>query len=137
MNFSLKQLSWMFYFILHYHLLFRKKLLFSNVYISMNTILECLYMFFVEKGTINYVCTKLVGDEGCSKCVQLHSGGRRCHVSWVRMHLCYLFSCFWQHFCLILSCFISRNLTLTFIQKSCVHEKRLFSFNEIKNTNKI
>ena len=34
------------YFILHYHIFFRKKIIFSNVYISVNTIFECLYMFF-------------------------------------------------------------------------------------------
>ena len=30
-----------------------KKFIFSNVYVSMNTIFECLYVFLVEKGAIN------------------------------------------------------------------------------------
>ena len=30
-----------------------KKFIFSNVYVSMNTIFECLYVFLVEKGVIN------------------------------------------------------------------------------------
>ena len=33
------------YFILHYHIFFAKEIYF-NVYISLNTIFECLYMFF-------------------------------------------------------------------------------------------
>ena len=32
---------------------FVKKFVFWNVYISVNTIFECLYMFLVEKGAIN------------------------------------------------------------------------------------
>ena len=33
-------------FILHYHLFFCKKFIFSNVYISVHAIFECLYIFF-------------------------------------------------------------------------------------------
>ena len=35
-----------FYFIQHSYLFFAKKFSFSNIYISVNTIFECLYMFF-------------------------------------------------------------------------------------------
>ena len=36
---------WNVYFILHYHLFFRKDF-FTNVYISVNTIFECSYLSF-------------------------------------------------------------------------------------------
>ena len=34
------------YFILHYHLFFRKEIYFFDCLYSVNTIFECLYMFF-------------------------------------------------------------------------------------------
>ena len=46
------------YFILHYHLFFRKEIFFSNVYIPANTIFECFYIFFWFRAgpSIKYVC---------------------------------------------------------------------------------
>ena len=57
-----------FYFILHCTYFLVKKFIFLNVYISVNTIYECRYMFFlVEKGDINKGRTQLLGDGGLSK----------------------------------------------------------------------
>ena len=52
---------------------------------------------------------------------------RECHVSYVRSHLHYFFSCFWQHFCLLLSCFTSRNLTLPLFKKDVFVRNGYFS----------
>ena len=61
LDFWLILLSWMFipsYAVIYF---FVKKFIFSNVYVSVNTIFECLYSFLVEKGTINQVRTQLAG----------------------------------------------------------------------------
>ena len=101
------------YFILDYHLFFRKKFIFSNVYISVNTIFECLYMFFGWERSLHLSTQVTWGWEG----IEVIQNAYIC-VLWegvwrliVRTHLHYLFSCFWQNFCFIVSWFISRNLT--------------------------
>ena len=119
------------YFILHYHLFFHKKFIFSNVYISVNTIFQCSYMFLGwERGhqLSRYAAVGGMGRviQNAYNCVQ---GGGGCHVSCVRTHLPYLVSCFSQHFCVIVYCFIIRNLT--FIQKRSVRQKRLFFSSKI------
>ena len=92
------------YFIVHYHLFFAKKFIFSNVYISVNTIFECLYTFLVEKGAINPVRMQLVGRWGVIQnmhsCIQEKEGATS-HVC-VRNYTIF-FHVFWQHFCLIVS----------------------------------
>ena len=60
-------LSWMFissYITIYF---FVKKFIFFNVYFSEYDIPMSLYVFLVEKVTINQVHTQLVGDGGCSK----------------------------------------------------------------------
>ena len=97
------------YFILYNHLFFRKEFFFSNVYISVNTIFECSYLFFWlrNRPSIKYVYKWGNGGwrviQNVYRCVQ----GEGYHVSCVRTHLHYLFS----FFCLMVSCFICRNLT--------------------------
>ena len=110
------------YFILHYHSIyfFIKKFIFSNVYISANTIFECIFMFFGwERGH------QLREIGWSSKMREAAYRRKDCHASCVRTHVHYLFSCFWQHFCLIVYCFICKNITLSLIKKkmclSCVH----------------
>ena len=49
-----------------------------------------------------------------------------CNASYVRTHLHYLFSCFWQHFGLIASCFTCRNLTLPSFKKDAVVTNNYF-----------
>ena len=46
LDFFLMLLSGMFISSYTTNLLFRKEIVFLNVYISMNTVFECLYMFF-------------------------------------------------------------------------------------------
>ena len=53
LSFWLMLLSWMFISSYTAIYFFVKELIFSNVYISVNTMFECLYMFLVEKGAIN------------------------------------------------------------------------------------
>ena len=61
--------------------------------------------FSVEKGSsIKYVCNWW-GDGGHPKW-RTAAYRRRCHASFVRTHLHYLFSAFWQYFCLMVSRFI-------------------------------
>ena len=108
---------WLYYFISSCTTiyLFVKKFVFSNVYISVNAIFECHYMFFGwERGHQPSTYTTV----GIMGVIQNAYTGRRYHALCVRTDLHYLFSCFWQHFCLIVSSFIRRNLT--FMQKRCV-----------------
>ena len=54
---------------------FIKKLIFLNVYFSLNMIFECLYMFPVEKGAIIKYVRNWLGMEGHTKCVEMRIGG--------------------------------------------------------------
>ena len=62
-------------------------------------------------------------EVGHPKCVQLRTGGEGYHVSCVRTHLHYLFSCF----CLMVSRFICRNLTLPLFKKGVFVKNDYFS----------
>ena len=64
---------------------------------------------------------------GSSKTRTTARGGKGCHVSFVRTHLHYLFSCFWQHFCLTVSCLIYRNLILPLFIKDVLMRNGYFS----------
>ena len=74
---------------LHYHLFFLKEyIVFSNVYISVNTVFECCYLFFVwEIGHPLSTCAK-EGMEGVIqnmyRCIQ---GEKGYQASCVRTHL--------------------------------------------------
>ena len=108
---------------------FVKKIIFSNVYISVNKIFECLYiLFWLRKGSsIKYVCNwQLVGSGESSKMRTAAYRERGCHALCVCSHLHYLFSCFWQHFYLIVSCFICTNLILALLKKMCSSEMVIF-----------
>ena len=112
---------------------FVKKFIFSDVYISVNTIFECLYIVFGrERGyqLSRYATGGGIG-EGHPKCVRLLAGGGGCHASCVRRHLHYLFSCFWQHFCLIVFCLICRNLILPLFRKDVFVRNVYFCRHEI------
>ena len=118
------------YFILHYHLFFRKVIYFFEcLYFSEYNIRMSLYVIWLRKvSSIKYV-RNWRGDGGHPQCIQLLTGegGVMPHV-YVRTYT-HLFSCF----CLMVSCFICRNLTLpkNLCQKGCVRQKRLFFSNEI------
>ena len=83
---------------------FVKKSVFSNVYISVNTIFECLYVFFSWKRG-HHLSTYATGGEmgGSSKMPTAAYRGRRCHILCVCTHLHYLFSCLGSIF--FLKCF--------------------------------
>ena len=96
--------------------------MFSNAYISVNTIFE----YHLS----NSVHTQLVGDEGPFKMRTAAYRGRGCHASCLPTHLfmfTYLNSCLWQHFCLIASYFICKNLTLRLFTKVVFDRHGYFS----------
>ena len=68
LDFWLMLLSWMFtssYTIIYF--LVKKKFIFSNVYISVNMIFECLYIFWLRKGPsikLVYNCTYKSSEAG-------------------------------------------------------------------------
>ena len=110
------------YFILHYHLCFRKDF-FSNVCISVNMIFECSYLSFGWKRGHPLSMYVTRGIEGAHpECLQKRTGEEEYHTSCVRTHLHYLFSCFY----LMVSCFIFRNLTLPSFKKVCLSEMVIF-----------
>ena len=82
------------YFILHYHLFFRKEFFFfSNVYISVNTIFECCYLFFSwEIGHLLSTCATGGMEGGHPKHVQVRTGVQGYHASCVRTHLLFSLS---------------------------------------------
>ena len=112
------------YFILNYHLFFRKDF-FSDVYISVNTIFECSYLFFGWEIDHPLSTCATEGIEGVlQKCVLVHTGGgERSHASCVRTDLHHLFSCFY----LIVSCFICRDVTLPSFKKGVFVRNVYFS----------
>ena len=108
---------------------------FECLYFSEYDIRMSLYVFWLRKGpSIKYV-RNWWGDEEwgggggrrSSKTRRAAYRRRRCHVSCVRTHLHYLFSCFLQRFCLIVSCFICRNLTLPLFNKDVLVRNGYFS----------
>ena len=112
------------YFILHYHLFFRKEFFFSNIYISVNTIFECSYLSFGWKtGHLLSMYVTRGMEGGHPKCAQVRKGGEVYHASCVRPHLHYLFSCF----CLMMSCFIWRDLTLPSFKNGVLVRNGYFS----------
>ena len=127
-TFWLMLFSWMFISSYTTIYFFAKKFIFLNVYISVNTIFECLYMFFRwERG--HQLSTHATGGGQWGSC-KMHTAayrGRECHTSCVLPHLLYLISCFWQHFSLIVSYFICRNLTLPLFKKNLFVRKGYFS----------
>ena len=95
----------------------------------MNTVLECLYMFLVEKrGHQLSTYATLDRMEGLTAAYRR----RVCHAQCVRTNLhflnlnLHLSSCFWQYSCLIVPSFISRNLALTLLRKMCSSGAVLF-----------
>ena len=70
-------------------LFFRKEyILFSNVYISVNTIFEYCYLFSCwEIGHSLSTCATEGMEEGHPKCVLVFTGGERYHASCVPTHL--------------------------------------------------
>ena len=106
LGFFINTAPWNVYFILNYHLFFRKEFYFSNVYISVNTIFEYSYLSFgweIGHPLSLYVTRGMEG--GGQKCVKVRTGGEGYYASCVCTHLHCLFSCL----CRIVSCFICRN----------------------------
>ena len=111
---------------------FVKKLTFSNIYISVNTIFEYLYMFSSwERGHQLSMYATVGGMVGSSKMHTAAYRGRVCYASCVPKHLHYLLPCFLQYFYLILSCLICRNLTLPLFKKDVFVRNSYFPLNEI------
>ena len=111
---------------LHCYLIFLEKFIFSNVYISVNTTFECLYVFWLRKG--HQLSTYATAGNG--RVIQMRTAtykGRGCHVSCVRTHYHCLFPYFWQHFCLKVSCFFCRNLTSSLFKKDLLIRNGHFS----------
>ena len=81
-GFWLILLPWMFTLsCLHYHLLFLIKIFFSNVYISVNTIFEYSYLFFVWEVSHPSGTSATGGMKGGHpKCVEVRTGGEGYHV---------------------------------------------------------
>ena len=125
MDFLLTLLSWT--LILSYTTIyfFVKKFIFSNVYISVNTIFECLNVFFgwEERGHQLSAYAAVGEMKGHPKCVQW---GERCHTSCVPTYLHYLFSCFWQLFLSNSVLFYLWKFNLNFIQKDVLSETVIF-----------
>ena len=127
------------YFILHYHSIyfFIKKFIFSNVYISVNTISEYIYMIFGwERGHQLSMCATGRGRGtggrmgGHPKWVKLRIGGGSVtpHV-YVRTY-----NISFHVFGSILSysvLFYLYKFNFIFNQKRCVHQKRLFFSKKI------
>ena len=83
---------------------FVKKFIFSNVYVPVNTIFECLDMFFdCDRGNQLSTYATGRGTGGHPKCVQLRRGGRDLCIMDTYALTLSLFM-FWQHFCLIVCC---------------------------------
>ena len=99
------------YFILQYHLFFRKEFFFVN---SLNTIFECSYLFFWlrNRSSIKYV--RKWGNEGESSkiCTGVYRG-RAVFPSWFFLKVSILFY-LWE-------------FNLIFIQKGCVCQNGHFS----------
>ena len=119
------------YFILQCHLFF-PKIIFLNVYTSVNTVFECLYMIFGwERGHQLSTYATDGGIEESSKngysCVQGEELLRLMCTYALALSLFMFLAAF---SCLILYCFICRNLTSPLFKK-CVREKQLFSSNKI------
>ena len=77
LDFSLILLSWMFISCYTTIYVFVKKFIFSNVYVPVNTMFECLDMFFGwDRGNQLSTYATCWGTDGYPKCVQLVTGGR-------------------------------------------------------------
>ena len=104
LDFSLILLSWMFISCYTTIDFFVKKFIFSNVYVPVNTIFECLDMFFDwDRGNQLSTYATGRGTGGHPKCVQLRRGGRDLCIMDTYALTLSLFM-FWQHFCLIVCC---------------------------------
>ena len=116
LDFWLILLAWMFISSYNNIYFFVKKFIFPNVYISLSTIFEYLYMFFGWERGHQLSTYATVGGWGSFQMQTTAYRGKGCHASCVRKHVHSLFM-FWQHFCLIVPCNICRNLTLSLFKK--------------------
>ena len=106
---------------------FGNRFIFSNVYISVNTIFEFLYIFLGWESGHQLTTYITVGTWRSFNMRTVAYRGMVCHTLPVRRHLQNLFSCFWQHFCPIVSFFICRNLNLASFKKDIFVKKGYFS----------
>ena len=104
---------------------FIKNFFFECLYFSEYDIRMFLFVFFWlrNRPSIKYICKWGNGGwrviQNKYRCVQ----GEGYHVSCVRTHLHYLFSCF----CLMVSCFICRNLILPLFKRGVFVRNGYFS----------
>ena len=104
------------YFILHCRLFFHKKIVFSNVYILVNTIFDCLHMIFGWERDHQPSTYVTVGGRGSSKCAQQRTGegvSRLMHTYTLTLSLSMFVAAYLSYSIL----FICRNLTLLLLEK--------------------
>ena len=104
LDFSLRLLSWMFISCYTTIYFFVKKFTFSNVYVPVNSIFECLDMIFgCDRGSYLSTYATGRGTGGYRKCIQLRTreGTSRLMCTYVLTLSLFMF---WQHFCLIVCC---------------------------------
>ena len=83
---------------------FIKKLIFFNVYVLVNTVFECRYMFFGwDRGSQLSTYATGRGTDGHPKCVHRAHGEGTSRLMCTHALTLSLFM-FWQHFCLIVCC---------------------------------
>ena len=91
-------------FILHYDLFFHQEINFFNVYVLVNTVFECRYMFFGwDRGSQLSTYAIGRGTDGHPKCVHRAHGEGTSRLMCTHALTLSLFM-FWQHFCLIVCC---------------------------------
>ena len=114
-------LVWMFISSYTINHIFVKNFMFSNVYISVNTIFEGLYMFLVENGAINWWRDP--------KCVQLRrKGGGVMPHAYVRTYTSTLTAISFHSFysSLVLLCLVLYVGTYLYSEKRCLSRTVIF-----------
>ena len=110
--------------------IFRKEIYFSNVYISVSTIFECLCMLFDwERG--HQLSIHATGEEDWGGSFKMLTSGykkRECHTLCVRMHFTYTISFYvFGSIFFIVSWFICGNSTLPLLKKDVFIRNGYFS----------
>ena len=112
------------YFILEYHLFFRKDFQFRIIIFHWIRYSNVFFLFFgweVSHPLCTYTTEGMKGVH--PKYVLVHTGGEGYYASCVRTHLHYLFS----SFCLMLSSFICKNLILPSFKNGVYFRNAYFS----------
>ena len=115
---------WNVYFILHYHLFFRKDFFYECLYFSEYDIRMFLFVFWLRnRPSFKYVRSKGNGGGSFKVFIDKYMGRGISRVMCMYAPLHYLFS----YFCLMVSCFICRNLNLPLFKKGALVRNGYFS----------